>query len=66
MFIKTKIQEVLDYVCQNQKLIQSAGKFSLLICKPPKKRVSTQGFYKSFVNILRNEFASEHLVVEAF
>ena len=31
-----------------------------------KKRVSSQGFYKNFVKILRKEFALEQLVVEAF
>ena len=63
---KTKIQQVLDYEYRIQKLISSVGKFSHLICKSPKKRVSSQGFYKNFVKILRNKFALEHCVVEAF
>ena len=57
MFIKANIQQVLDYAYRRQKLIQIFPKFSLLICKSPKKRVSLQWFYKNFIKILRNEFA---------
>ena len=57
MYIKTKIQQVLHYAYRIQKLIYFFPKFSLLICKSPKKRLSLQWFYKHFIKILRNEFA---------
>ena len=54
--------DVLDYIHRIQKLLQSVGKFSRLICESPKKRAFPQGFNKNFVAILRNEFA----LVEGF
>ena len=49
----------------NRKLIWSVPKFRLLICKFPKKQASSQRFYMNFDDILRNEFAAEHLPVDA-